>query len=111
MVSWIVEPRHVFFAKDARGWFAGAGQQANSLPWILPTTLRGALCTAIGRELEQISNQLFTPQQWLDLKEKLQLLKMIALRAPVCNPFTIADRMWPSPADAVQLAGHNQPFV
>jgi CRISPR-associated protein Cmr3 len=110
MVSWIVEPRHGFFAKDARGWFAGSGLLANCLPWILPTTMRGALCTAIGRELELSSGKLFAPQEWLDLKDKLQLIKMIALRAPVGQPFTLADRMWPAPADAVLLEDHNHPI-
>jgi hypothetical protein len=72
--------------------------------------MRGALCTAIGRELELSSGKLFTPQQWLDLKDKLQLIKMIALRAPVGQAFTLADRMWPAPADAVLLADHNHPI-
>ncbi len=107
--TWVIEPRHGFFAKDARGWFAGAGYQANSLTWILPTTLRGALCTAIGRELEAAQQTVFAPAQWIRLKSELHLDRVLAVRAAVGKDFSTSDRMWPAPADAVFLAGDSRP--
>lgn len=108
--TWVIEPRHGFFAKDARGWFAGAGYQANSLAWILPTTLRGALCTAIGRELESAAQTVFSPATWLSLKAGLHLDRVLALRAVVgSTSFSAKDRMWPAPSDAVFLAGQTRP--
>ena len=107
--QWVVEPRHGFFAKDGRGWYAGAGNLGNSLPWLLPTTLRGALCTAVGRELERQRPNLLTPQEWLELKSELRLRSVIATRTPVGSNFTTADRMWPAPADAIHLAGQPAP--
>jgi len=107
--TWVIEPRHGFFAKDARGWFAGAGYQANSLSWMLPTTLRGALCTAIGRELEAAQQTVFTPAEWLSLKSELYLDRVLAVRVALGKDFSTADRMWPAPADAVFLAGDSRP--
>lgn len=106
---WILEPRHGFFAKDGRGWYAGASNRGNSLPWLHPPTLRGAICTAIGRELERGRPKVFAPSEWLALKDSLALSRVLALRAPVGIAFTPRHRMWPAPADAVHLASDQPP--
>jgi len=107
--NWIVEPRHGFFAKDARGWFAGTGNHGNSLPWLYPTTLRGAICSAIGREIEQQHGRIFASDEWLALKGSLMLRQALAVRMPIGKSFSLEHRVWPAPADAVYLQGNHKP--
>ncbi len=106
---WIIEPRHGFFAKDGRGWYAGSLNEAKSLGWILPTTLRGALCSAIGREREITDNNVLRSEEWLELKQQLQIVNSVAVRIPLGNNFRVAHRMWPAPADAVHFESSKSP--
>lgn len=106
---WIIEPRHGFFAKDGRGWYAGSLNEAKSLGWILPTTLRGALCSAIGREREIANNNVMGKDEWLELKQQLQIVNSIAVRIPLQDNFQTAHRMWPAPADAVHFESSKAP--
>lgn len=107
---YIISPRHGFFAKDGRGWYAGSSGNAKSLAWPPPTTLRGALCTAIGRGLEDELGRTYERDEWLSLKARLPLKATLALRAPALETrWTLAHRMWPSPADALHLQGCETP--
>ncbi len=97
----VVEPRHGFFAKDGRGWYTGGGGQGSSLPWLYPTTLRGALCTSIGRLQEESGHPDLNPADWLSLKSSFEILRALAYRAPLGTEPRLQDRMWPAPMDAV----------
>ena len=105
MTEWyVLAPRHGFFAKDGRGWHAGSSGRARGLPWPMPQTVRGAVCTSIGRALESAAGKVHDAQQWLALKAQTRLTCMLALRAPAAAAaWRPEDRMWPAPADALHL--------
>ena len=105
MSDWFaMTPRHGFVSRDARGWYAGGQSRSRSLPWLLPRTLRGAVCTALGRLQEQQGGGAKTRREWLDLKEVVRLTGALALRVRIDAPEVEVGpqhRMWPAPADSV----------
>lgn len=97
--SWILAPRDGFFAKDGRGWFTSASGRARSLHWPWPTTIRGALRAAWGRQLEASRGAPLDQQAWLAETEGVAL----GISLPVLGPagkWQAGHRMWPVPADA-----------
>lgn len=101
--GYLITPRDGFFAKDARGWYAGQSGKAVGLPWPTGTTVRGALCTAIGREIETQNGAIHTPGEWLKLKRGIALRRLLALRSSPGRSPGIGDRVWQPPGDAVAL--------
>ena len=103
MIDWqVLRPRHGFFAQDARGWYAGSSGRGRSLLWPMPTTVRGACCTALGREIERAKGRINTSREWLDLKAEVKVQALLALRAPALDEkWSAAHRMWPAPSDAL----------
>lgn len=97
--SFIVAPRDGFFAKDGRGWFTSASGRARSLPWPWPTTIRGALRGAWGRQVEAARGRPLDAQGWVDETEGVELGASLPVLGEA-GAWTAADRMWPVPADA-----------
>ncbi|MCA9537606.1 MAG: hypothetical protein KC620_01885 [Myxococcales bacterium] len=95
---WIT-PRDGFFCKDGRGWYTSASNRAHALDWPMPTTLRGALRGAFGRQQEARLGQPLTSGQWDDT-DVVHLGANLPVRAAVGASPTAADRLWPTPADA-----------
>ena len=111
MTEWIVlSPRHGFFAKDGRGWNAGGTNLGRGLDWPRPTTVRGAICTAIGLGMEARGNGPKSPKDWLHLKGEVRLRSTLAVRRPVETATACAEHlMWPAPADALHVHGRDKP--
>ena len=73
----------------------------------MPSTLFGALCTAIGRAHEAKLGRRLTSAEWQDLADKqLVLDATLAVRRPVgrTGSWLAADRVWPVPADTLFVA-------
>ncbi len=106
----VLAPRTGFFAKDGRGWYAGSTNRAFSLPWPMPRTARGALCTATGRVRERDRSKVNTADEWLALKDELKIRASLALRGPAtCDRWTDEHIMWPAPFDAVHVQSEKAP--
>lgn len=103
----VLRPRDGMFLKDGRGWHTSASGRGRGLHWPFPSTLRGALCTAIGRAREGLSGRPLGAKQWQALLGSLRLGTTLALRRTHTNtnPWSTAHRCWPVPADALYLAG------
>ena len=106
-------PRDGLFCKDGRGWHTSASGRGHALDWPWPSTLRGALLTAWGREQETETGQIKSNDEWLDHKRKgdVRLGASLALYRPHGEPrWQQAHRVWPAPADALWLEGRDNVF-
>ncbi|MFP2958165.1 type III-B CRISPR module-associated Cmr3 family protein, partial [Myxococcus sp. 1LA] len=75
-----------------------------SLPWPLPTTVRGALRAAWGHDVMATRRTALSPEAWERDSEPVKLQRLVALRRALGETsFTQAHRMWPAPADAVRV--------
>jgi CRISPR-associated protein Cmr3 len=94
-------PRDGFFAKDGRGWATSARAEVVDWPW--PTTVRGALTTASGKQIERANNR-FGPADWDKHHKAVKLLASLALRREHgATKWQAEHRMWPTPVDALWL--------
>ncbi|QDE93715.1 CRISPR-associated protein Crm3 [Myxococcus xanthus] len=97
-------PRDGLSAKDGRGWYTSEVGRGYSLPWPLPTTVRGALRAAWGHERMADQGITLSPETWERDSARVVLRRFIALCRALGEPvFTRAHRMWPAPADAVRV--------
>ncbi|AKQ70339.1 CRISPR-associated RAMP Cmr3 [Myxococcus hansupus] len=96
-------PRDGLSAKDGRGWYTSEVGRGYSLPWPLPTTVRGALRAAWGHDVMAATGITLSPASWEHRSEQVGLQRFIALRRALGESFTRAHRMWPVPADAVRV--------
>ncbi|WP_426755891.1 type III-B CRISPR module-associated Cmr3 family protein [Myxococcus sp. Y35] len=102
--SFALLPRDGLSAKDGRGWYTSEVGRGYSLPWPLPTTVRGALRAAWGHDVMAADGGPLDPETWEHRSEPVALLRFIALRRTLgTSPFTREHRMWPAPADAVRV--------
>lgn len=94
-----LEPRDGFACRDGRGWSAAGRAHALDLPW--PSTIRGALRTAYGRELEGREGRPFTKnkKEWVDRTDVVRLGTTLLVHAR--HGGSGWERFWPKPADAV----------
>ncbi|ABF85936.1 putative CRISPR-associated protein Crm3 [Myxococcus xanthus DK 1622] len=99
--SFALLPRDGLSAKDGRGWYTSEVGRGYSLPWPLPTTVRGALRAAWGHDAMAVSGAVLAPDEWERCSEEVRLRHLVALRRPLGESFSLAHRMWPFPADAV----------
>ncbi|ATB51339.1 type III-B CRISPR module-associated Cmr3 family protein [Corallococcus macrosporus] len=101
-------PRDGLSAKDGRGWYTSEVGRGHSLPWPLPTTVRGALRAAWGHDVMAAEGITLSPDRWERDSERVALQRFIALRRGLGEPsFTRDHRMWPVPADAVRVLDAN----
>ncbi len=97
-------PRDGLSAKDGRGWYTSEVGRGYSLPWPLPTTVRGALRAAWGHDVMAATGLALSPETWERRSVQVALQRFIALRRMLGETsFTRAHRMWPAPADAVRV--------
>lgn len=95
-------PRDGLFFKDGRGWFTSESGRARSMPWPSPTTLRGAMRSALGLAAQSGEEQ-WDASEWPDRTSGVELGATFALRREHGATFSSSDRMWPAPADAIAL--------
>ena len=100
-----LEPRDGFTCRDGRGWSPSGRAGALDLPW--PSSIRGALRTAFGRQLEAREKRVFGKQDWLHRTEAVRLGRLLLLRAR--HGSDVWERLWPRPADAVLYDGADRP--
>lgn len=96
-------PRDGLFFKDGRGWYTSRSGRGRALDWPWPSSIRGALCTAVGRQQEAKEGTVNTKPDWFNLKEKVLPRRQLALRRELGEAWTRAHRMWPVPRDVVFL--------
>jgi CRISPR-associated protein Cmr3 len=96
-------PRDGLFFKDGRGWYTSHSGRGHALDWPWPSSIRGALCTAVGRRQEAEKGSIHCKKEWRDLKVKVQPQRQLALRRELGKDWTRNHRMWPVPRDAVFL--------
>ncbi len=96
-------PRDGFFIKDGRGWNTSPTNRARSQDWPHPTTLRGALRGAWGRAREDALGTTFAKSDWEIRTRDVRLGGTFPLRRKLGETWKAAHRMWPVPADAIQL--------
>ncbi|AEI63912.1 type III-B CRISPR module-associated Cmr3 family protein [Corallococcus macrosporus] len=97
-------PRDGLSAKDGRGWYTSEVGRGYSLPWPLPTTVRGALRAAWGHDVMADSGTALSPEAWEHDSEPVKLQRLVALRRVLgATSFRQAHRMWPAPADAARV--------
>ncbi len=96
-------PRDGLFFKDGRGWYTSRSGRGRALDWPWPSSIRGALCTAVGRQQEAEKDSVHCKNMWQDLKDKIKPFRQLALRRELGEAWTRAHRMWPVPRDVVFL--------
>jgi CRISPR-associated protein Cmr3 len=96
-------PRDGWSCKDGRGWYTSDVGRSRSHPWPLPATLRGALRAAFGRDVMERTKTTLSPPEWEERSRGVAIDKLVTLCRPVGEPFTVAHRRWPVPADALYL--------
>lgn len=105
-------PRDGFFCKDGRGWHTSSSGRGHGLDWPWPSTILGALRTAWGREAEQAHQG---PFDWRTETAGVTLGRSLVLRRPMragaAQPFSTDARVWPVPADALWLEGHERVYA
>lgn len=97
--------RDGFFCKDGRGWFTSASGRGHGVEWPWPSTLLGALRTAWGRAVEDATGARFEALNWQKRTAAVELGRTLALRRAMSEPWEPGHRVWPAPADALQLEG------
>lgn len=98
MTTLALFPRDGFSSKDGRGWYTSDIGRSRSHAWPMPNVLRGALRNAFGRERASQSGF-----DWQRDTEGVRIVKSCAVCRRVGEPLGAEHRMWPAPADAVQL--------
>jgi len=97
-------PRDGLFFKDGRGWYTSRSGRGRALDWPWPSSIRGALCTAVGRQQEAEKDSLIMKSDdWLALKKEIKPFRQLALRRKLGERWTHEHRMWPVPRDVVFL--------
>lgn len=96
-------PRDGLFFKDGRGWYTSHSGRGHALDWPWPSSIRGALCTAVGRRQEAEKGSIHCKKEWLALKDTIKPFRQLALRRELGKNWTRNHRMWPVPRDAVFL--------
>lgn len=96
-------PRDGLFFKDGRGWYTSHSGRGHALDWPWPSSIRGALCTAVGRRQEAEKGSIHCKKEWLALKDKIKPQRQLALRRELGERWSFEHRMWPVPRDVVFL--------
>ncbi len=102
-----LDPRDGFFCKDGRGWTTTATGRTGTLDWPLPATVHGALRTAWGFARESARGQALDAREWPEVTRDLRLDLVLPLRRRAGSGWDTAERLWPAPADALHLPGHD----
>lgn len=98
-------PRDGFFAKDGRGWHTSASGRGHGLEWPWPSTVLGALRSLWGRGEENRIDRSFTPDEWRNRTQAIQLGRTLVLRRRHGETWWNGDAVWPVPLDALWLEG------
>lgn len=107
-------PRDGLFCKDGRDWHTSSSGRGHGLDWPWPSTVLGALRTASGRIQETLRNSQFERADWHAHTRAVTLSRTLVLRRPLVQMhaargvWEVHDRVWPAPADARRLEGHDQ---
>jgi CRISPR-associated protein Cmr3 len=97
----LLSPRDGLFLKDGRGWTTSATGRAHTLPWPLPSTVRGALRHTFGLQL-QAQGRTLALDDWPRETAHIHLSAMVAVRRPHnASSWRREHIMWPRPADLV----------
>ena len=104
MTFTVLRPRDGFTIRDARGFNAGGGAPARSLPWALPATVAGAVRAAVGHARGYVpterSNQAESAR-WLKLLDEVSVRGPLAVHARLDGDAPSWEPLWPAPCDAV----------
>lgn len=103
-------PRDGFFCKDGRGWHTSASGRGHGLDWPWPSTVLGALRSAWGRGEEARTGTFFAAEDWRQRTQAIRLGRTLTLRRAHARPWRFEDTVWPVPADALWLEGHNHVY-
>lgn len=106
--SFALIPRDGIFCKDGRGWHTSASNRGHALDWPWPSTLLGALRSAWGRGEEARRKRRFERDDWPRRTAAIALGRTLALHRPHGAAWELDHRVWPVPADARWLAGHDR---
>ncbi len=98
-------PRDGLFCKDGRGWHTSASGRGHGLEWPWPSTILGALRSALGRNEEARSGTLFGPDEWRARTAQIRLGRTLVLRRSHGAEWKTAHCVWPVPLDALWLEG------
>lgn len=98
-------PRDGFFALDGRGWHTSASGRGHGLDWPFPSTVLGALRSLWGRGEETRTGTTFTPDDWRNRTQSIQLGRTLVLRREYGAAWRVEDATWPVPLDALWLEG------
>ncbi len=94
--------RDGLFLKDGKGWSTSSLGRASTLSWPYPSTLRGALRTAVGHAIEAREGRTFSASDWLQRTSDVQLRLTLPLRRPLADTSWRAEHLlWPAPKDAL----------
>lgn len=104
----VIEPRDGWFFKTGQGWHVAGSGRSKSFPWPFPSTITGALRTAVGRGVEAVGSRgPLSAAEWATVASGVQLDTMLALRRKAdpgsTEPWMAAHRLWPAPHDAVAV--------
>lgn len=97
----LIEPRDPLVVRDGRPFTSSPGARARSLPFPLPQTLAGAIRTRIGLA------------RGLSFPEAAAQVRQIGIQGPLLAEWRGENwrLMAPAPADAVLLAGDENPYL
>lgn len=100
MNEWLIVPRDPLIFRDGKPFTAIPGERANSLPFLFPSTLAGAVRTRSGSD----------PQKGFDASRINELLSK-SIRGPILveldSDGNIIERYFPAPADALLVEVKN----
>jgi CRISPR-associated protein Cmr3 len=99
MSLWLLMPRDPLIFRDGKPFSAIPGERSKSMLFPYPSTLAGAVRTRAGTDL--VSGQFD--------KNRIQVLKQVAVRGPVDNDGQFKDWFCPAPADALLVMKKNVP--
>lgn len=96
-------PRDGLACRDGRGWAPIGGGRGHALDWPWPSTVLGALRTAVGRACEERPGRTFGREDWAKLASDVRLAKLFVLhRGRGDKGYR---RLWPRPLDALAFEG------
>ncbi|MEO5378083.1 MAG: hypothetical protein H7832_09935 [Magnetococcus sp. DMHC-6] len=98
-------PRDGLSLRDGSGWGNLSAGRGRSLDWPFPTTLLGALRTAVGRHWETVTGKNLVLGTWIQQTADVALDCVLASRRPYSEAWSLTHRLWPLPADAIYLKG------
>ncbi|RJS21358.1 CRISPR-associated protein Crm3 [Corallococcus sp. H22C18031201] len=98
-------PREGLFCKNGRGWYTSEVGRSHAHPWPPPSTVRGALRAAWGQSLLSRRGSVAS-LDWERETQAVAVRHLLTLWRPLGGgPFTPEHRLWPVPADALQVDG------